>query len=236
MKRNLTIVIGIVLILFGGLALSANLILPAMGLTFRWWQVWRMWPIAVIGAGLLLSILPLLGRGRKGLAALFIPGLPTLVTGGILMFASIFDAWWAWTYLWPLEVLSLALGFAFAAIFTRSPGLGVPAILIGLNGVVLQFCAITGWWGIWSFIWVIEPLAVGLSLLLLSLRGRKQGLFMAGMLFCGFAAVAFATSTSLAITGWWPLRFLGPVVLIVVGLAFLFWSFVPRRTLPAETA
>ena len=236
MKKNLTIILGIGLIVLGALALAGNLILPMFGLHLRWWQFWRIWPMIVIVVGLLLSIVPLMAKGRKGITALLIPGLPTLITGGILMVASIFDAWWIWNYLWPLEVLSLALGFALAAIFTHSTGLGVPAIIIGLNGIVLQVCAISGWWGIWSFIWTIEPLAIGLSLLLLSLRGRHQGLFMAGLLFCTFAVVAFATATSLVVVGWWPLRYLGPAFLILLGVLFLVWSIFPKRSLPAKTA
>lgn len=233
MKKNLTIIMGIGLIIIGALALVTNLIMPAIGLHFRWWQFWRIWPMVVIAVGLLMSIIPFF---KKGIDILFIPGLPILITGSILMFASIFDAWWVWAYLWPLEVLSVALGFALAAIFARLPGLGVPAILIGLNGIILQFCAVTGWWSIWGFIWAIEPLAVGLSLLLLSMRGRKQGLFVAGLLFCTFAVVAFATSASVAIIGWWPLRYLAPIFLILTGIVLLGLSVLPKRSLPVETA
>lgn len=236
MKKNLTIIIGIGLVIFGGLALAANLLMPVLGFTFRWWQIYRFWPLAVISIGVLLSVIPLLAKGKKAVGIFFIFGLPILVTGAILLFSSLFDAWWVWSYLWPLEVLSVAMGFASAAIYARLPALGVPAILIGLNGILLQFCALTGWWTIWRFMWVIEPLAVGLSLLLLSWRRHSPRIFTAGLLFCGFAVLALAASASIALTGWWVIRYLSPIALIFIGAVILFWSIFPKRSLPAKTA
>jgi hypothetical protein len=89
---------------------------------------------------------PLAVRGKRGLGALFIPGMPTLATGLILLLASVFRRWDVWAWLWPLEVLALAAGFLVAAIYTRVIELVIPAIIIGLNRLLLQFCTVTGLW------------------------------------------------------------------------------------------
>ena len=49
--------------------------------------------------------------------------------------------WSLWAYLWPLEVISVAAGFILMAIFLKVPWLMIPASIIGLTGLVLQFCA-----------------------------------------------------------------------------------------------
>ena len=46
-----------------------------------------MWPVLVVGLGLLFVAPPLLTRGKRGLGALFIPGFPILATGAILFLA-----------------------------------------------------------------------------------------------------------------------------------------------------
>ncbi|NIV37763.1 MAG: hypothetical protein GWN58_52620, partial [Anaerolineae bacterium] len=65
------------------------------------------------------------------------------------LLASVFNVWSVWAWLWPMELISLAMGFLFAAIYMRLIWLIIPATIIGLNGMVFQFCAITGLWHWW---------------------------------------------------------------------------------------
>jgi len=221
MKPKSSTLIGILLILFGGLILAGNLLAATIGFRIQWVKIWRFWPVFVVMAGLMFTAAPLLWREKRGLGALYIPGFPILVTGGILFLASTLNNWEIWAYLWPLEVLSLALGFTFAALTIRSVGLGVPTIIIGLNGLVLQFCAITGFWSMWSSLWAIEPLAIGLVLLMFSLRYHNKPTFIVGASFCGFALVAFIFMLMLTFTGWWAFRYIGPAMLIAGGILVL---------------
>lgn len=231
MDRRFSILIGLMLILMGSLVLVFTLALPFLGLIGWGWGAWRLWPLIVIGLGLLFVLAPLLAGGKRGLAALFIPGVVVLATGGILLFASVFNAWSGWEWLWPLEVLALAVGFLFAAIYARTIWLLIPAILIGVNGLVLQFCAITGLWGAWAVLWTVEPLSVGLALLVVGARKQLAGLFVAGLILCGLAGLAL-TGMAALIPQWWLINLVGPVVLVLAGILVLIWSVAPGRLAP----
>jgi len=212
MNRRFSIPLGIVLVLIGGLALVATFLpLPGWNL-----QPWRLWPLAVVAVGLFLVVPPFLAPGRRGLSGLFIPGVPILTTGAILFFASVFDAWGSWAQLWPLEVLALALGFLLAAIFMRVIWLLIPAIIIGGNGLVMLFCALTGWWGTWAVLWTIEPFSVGLALLVVSIRPRSAALFWTGTGLCAFAGF-FAAMMAAILSQWGLLGLIGAAVLILAG-------------------
>lgn len=229
MSKKLSLITGICLILFGGLVLAGNFVFPALGIRFRWWKFWQLWPVIVLSIGLLINAIPFLARGKRGWGVLFIPGIPILVTGGILLFCSIFDAWSAWEFLWPLEPLSLGLGFTFAALWMRVAGLTFPAIIIGLNGLVLAFCNSTGWWEAWSVLWAIEPLAVGLALLVLGVRKSNKALVAIGLGLCGFAVVAAFGMSVLMLTGWWAFRLIWPLMFIFVGVAVILVGFLKTR-------
>jgi hypothetical protein len=221
MTKKLSVLLGIGLIGLGGLALVGNLVFPAMGIDFRWWEFWRLWPVLVLSVGLLFNAVPFMARSQRGWGAFFIAGIPILVTGGILLFCSLFNAWGAWSFLWPLEPLSLGLGFTFAALWMRSTGLVFPAILISLNGFVLAFCNTTGWWETWSVLWAVEPLSIGLAFLVMGVRKSNKAVVAIGLGFCGFAAVAAFGMSMLMLTGWWVMRYLWPLIFIFTGIAVI---------------
>lgn len=158
MNKGFSILASTVLILVGALALACNLIALLPGLKAHHCGLWQLWPLTVMGVGLFFVVPPLLVRAHRGLGGLFIPGTPILVTGSILLFASVFDAWEAWAWLWPLEVLALAVGFLLAAIYVRTVWLLVPAVCIGVPGLMFLLCAFTGWWGLWGVLWRIGVL------------------------------------------------------------------------------
>jgi len=219
-NRRFSILLGVVLIVLGGLTLAANLVGPLFGWGWWRWMPWRLWPLLVVSLGLLLVLSPFSTRGKPGLGGLFFPGMPILTTGTILLFASVFNAWDVWAWLWPLEVLSVAFSFLFAALYMRNTWLLIPAIIIGANGLLFQFCALTGWWGVWAVLWTIEPLSVGLALLAVNLKYRRKGLLIAGLILCGVAAFGLVLMTAV-LPEWWVLNLLGPVLFIGVGLILL---------------
>ena len=92
MNKRFSILVGVILILMGALGSAFNLVVPMLGLNVWRWGTWRLWPLAVVSIGLLVVLSPFLTRGYRGLGGLFIPGVPILTTGGILLFASVFDA------------------------------------------------------------------------------------------------------------------------------------------------
>lgn len=233
MNRTLSIIAGLMLVALGVVALGFTVGLPLLGWNAWEFGLWRLWPLLVLTVGVCFVLPPVLAPRKRGLGALFIPGFPILTTGCILLANSVFNAWELWARFWPLEVLSLALGFLFAAILMRESWLLFPAIIIGLNGVVFQFCALTGWWGSWSVLWTVEPLAVGLAFLVLALKYRKPGLVIAGASLCGMAALGFMGMSALFASRWWGFGLLGPLFLVALGCYLLVWGLTRRA--PAAT-
>ena len=110
----------------------------------------------------------------------------------------------------------------------------IPATIVGLNGLLFQFCAITGLWDAWAVMWTIEPLSVGLPLLLIGARKRLPGLLSAGLVLCGVAGVGLAGMTAILsmnwiLSGWWRMfKLVGSAILILVGALLLFWGLTHR--------
>ena len=238
MAKRMWVWVGAALVLLGVVSMAITLAMPLLGLTLLPWVLRRIWPLTVVGVGLAFVLPPLLSRRRRGLGGLFIPGVPILVTGGILLFTSVLHWWRAWEWLWPLEVLGVALGFLLAAAHLRVIWLIIPAIIIGANGLVLQFCAVTGLWDLWALLWAVEPLSVGVSLLLIGAKKRRPGLTLAGLILCAVGGVALVGMTAvLSLTAlfarWWVLKVVGPAILILAGL-LLIVSGVAQRWWPSR--
>ncbi len=232
MQKRLTALLGIALILLGLAALAGNMVLSALGVRLYWWEVWRLWPMIVIGLGILLCAAPFLSLKQRALGVFFIPGLLVLTNGGILLLSSLFSAWNIWSLLWPLEVLALAAGFVLAAFFCRLIWFGIPAIVLGLNGLALLFCSLTGLWSWWAVLWAIEPLTVGLCLLLIAAALRSPTLAVIGIVCCSFAALAFIGMTALLTIGGWLFRLTGPIILILMGLLLVMTHWLrPKKDL-----
>jgi len=230
MEKRTTFVIGAALVLFGLLSLSCSGTSLLLGIDVLGF-VWRLWPLIVLALGLTFMAAPLLARTKRGLGALFIPGMLVLSIGGMLLFASIFDAWGVWATLWPLLLISLATGFAFAAAYMRVSGLLIPAVIIGLNGLAFQFSSLTGLWSWWSVLWTIEPLSVGVALVAVGVLSRNSGIVTAGLIVSGIAIAGFLLMVSV-LGDWWPLRLVGPLFIILAGAALLGWSALRGKILP----
>jgi hypothetical protein len=229
MQKKTSLLFGVTLILLGVLALAGNLFLRVVGNGFV--LGFRAWPIFVVAAGLLFCLPPFIFSKLRGLSGLFIPGLPILTTGVVLFIASISGNWHIWNYLWPLEVISVALGFILMSIFMRVPWLMIPASIIGLTGLVLQFCAATGLWSSWGVLWTVEPFAVGLPLLLIGMFKKIEGVKVAGIILCGIGGLAFAAMSSLLITSLWITRLIGPAIVLVLGVLLVISALLKH---PAE--
>lgn len=234
MSRLLSLLIGLTLIACGGLALLAN----TLNFVFAWpvFALWRWWPVSLMALSLFFLVPPFLKRGRPGLSGLFIPGGLLFTVGGLTLFASVTNHWGVWARLWPLLLLNLAFSFTLMALYMRNAWLLVPAIFIGLNGVVLQFCALTGLWGAWAVLWTVEPFAVGLTLLLTAFQTRKGTVFFVGLAFCGLASAAalgmvalFNGFGSIAVS-------LLALSLIALGFLLLLWNLRPARPRPTPVA
>ena len=217
-SRIFSLIFGTALIGIGILSMFSNLFLLT--------ESWRLWPVIVVIVGLLLTAPGFFGLARRGFGAFFIFGTPVLVTGGILLFASLSHNWGIWALAWPLEVLGVALGFGLAALFMRVPALAIPASIIGANGLVLAFCNLTGLWQAWALLWPVEPLAVGLGLLVLGLAKRSAGINVAGITLCAIAGIGFFMTSFFSMFNLSILRFTVPAMLVLTGLIVAAMSFI----------
>lgn len=228
MNKNISILSGPFLIFIGGLALIHTLIAPLFNIEIN---PWSMWPLLVVGVGAMFTLAPFAERENRGLGALFIPGFPILMVSGLLFASNLLNWSSSWALFWPLIIIAVAAGFAAAAIWSQNIWLFIPAIIIGLNGIVFQLCSLTGWWHLWSVLWVIEPLSVGLALIFVSLFTKSRGLRRAGLIVTAVSAVGFSIMT-IILSGWTTI--LGAITLIVAGGAILLNNARRHSALPKE--
>ncbi len=209
-EKLFNLIAGITLLTIGVIALAGNVFLAT--------KAWRLWPVVVVLAGAALTFPGFLGFVHRGFGAFFIPGIPVLTTGGILLFASLTNHWEVWAIAWTLEILGLALGFVMAALFMRAPGLAIPAFIIGVNGMMFAFCAATGLWQSWAILWPIEFLAVGLGLLVLGIANQSAGVKTAASILLTIAGGGFFITAFLSIFNDNSImKFAVPVMLLVTG-------------------
>lgn len=204
--------------LITGVTLLAIGVIALIGNTFLATNAWKLWPVTIVLAGAALTLPGFLGLANRGFGAFFIPGMPVLITGAILLYASLTGHWEVWSVAWVLEILGLALGFIMAAIFMRAPGLAIPAFIIGVNGTLLAFCAVTGLWESWAILWPMEFLAIGLGLLVVGIANQSAGVKTAASVLLTIAGAGFFITAFLSVfNGNTLMRFAVPVMLLVTG-------------------
>jgi hypothetical protein len=222
MIRNLKLTTGALLTLLGGGLLAWNLFAAVLHLPEP--APWRLWPLAIAGLGLLFVLPPLVAPGQRSLGALFVPGLPLLAVAGLAVATLVFQPGFVWGHFWPQIVLALALALGLLALYLRSVWLVVPALILGLLGVALQFSALTGWWSVWAVLWTVVPLGAGLGLLIAGLWHRSSGLRVAGLLVCLFSAIAAASLSALLTQHWSLINVALALGLMAGGAALALWG------------
>lgn len=135
-----------------------------------------------------------------------------------------------------LGALEMALGaFVGGRLAARksesNPQMAGLVVGVGTTVVLLVLGALQGTLDAWAVLWTIEPLSVGLSLLVVSVVKRSGGLFVAGLILCGLAGVGLIGMTSV-VSAWWLPNLLGPAILILVGFLLLLSSVIRRSPAP----
>lgn len=226
MNKRTSLLFGITLIVLALLALGSSLLIGLVdGFNVRGVP---FWPLLVIGAGLMFCLPPLIFNKVRGLGGLFIPGIPVLTTGLLLLASSITGNWGLWTYFWPMEVIALAVGFILAAFSLKVIWLWIPASIIGLNGLMFLFCALTGFWSSWAVLWTMEFLSVGLPLLIIGFIRKMEGLKLAGVILCAISVVSFAAMSSVLASYALLFSWMGAGLLFVFG-SFLIFSALLKK-------
>ena len=235
MNRVFSILAGLMLIALGVLTLLSNFTVVLFGFSVARYIGGLVWSPLVIGLGLIVVVTPLLTRGQPSAGGLFIPGMPILATGVVMLLATILPGWDVWARLWPLLVLALAAGFIALALYQRNVWIVIPAIYHRperAGAAVLRNHRPVERLG--------RPLDRGTPGrgAHAPADGRQNALagdVRGGAGFCVVSGGALAAMLAL-VAGLW--RLAGVVSasgLILVGLALIVWSLIgPRR--PAPTA
>ncbi len=231
MQKKGSLFVGLFLIVLGVLSLAGNLGL-SLGRQMPH-NIYQLWSVIVIGMGLLFVMPPFFAPDNRALGGLFIPGVPILVTGGILFTASVMNNWGIWAHAWPLVVIAEALGLALGAIFIRVIWLMIPALIVGFVGLALQFTALTGFWATWAVLWTLVPLALGVAFLIIGIKEHRETLTTVGMGFCGFAGLAFA-GLSIYPVGLKFANLIAPAIVILMGAMLIAIAFL-KKNKPDET-
>lgn len=117
--NNASIVAGSMLILFGLLALFGQL--------FQGWNIWTsVWPLAIVGAGVLLFVSMFLGG--KSASGFAVPASILLTTGLILFVQNLMHYWESWAYAWTLIVAAVGFGNLIIGIYNENPILRQAAV------------------------------------------------------------------------------------------------------------
>lgn len=67
---------------------------------------------------------------------------------------------------WAFEIFLVSALLAFIGWGTQTPWLLTPGLILFANAALLGYSAITGRWADWAFLWMFEPLIIGLSIYL----------------------------------------------------------------------
>jgi serine/threonine protein kinase len=93
---------------------------------------------------------------KRGVGMAVLGALGLMVAGNLLavmleILGNVFDRGWA------VEVLWVGVGLCAIMYASRRPGWMIPIAMIMGNGFILAYCSLTGWWGQWALLWLLEP-------------------------------------------------------------------------------
>jgi hypothetical protein len=193
---------------------------------------WRWWPAVIIAFGALIALLPVFIR-QRWMGLLYVIAAPLVAIGIMLLISMTSGQWFWWVRWWPIGVLSVALGFALAAIYAREVWLLVPAIFLGVNGGLFLFNMWYGQWYLWKVLWIVQPLSLGLALLLVGVVKHSGVTLGFGIAFSVMSIFFSALMTPIFYDTAQLTGSMGALTLVATGLALLLWNV--RRT-PKITA
>ncbi len=132
-------------------------------------------------------------------------------------------------YQWPLVVIGVGVLLFFLGLLARSPGLSVPACIVGGIGGILYWQNATGQWGSWSYLWTLIPAFVGVGIILTTLLGgeTRRG-YTAGLRLIIISAIMFVIflmifSGQADIIKFWP------VLIILLGIWITIQAVIRKR-------
>jgi serine/threonine protein kinase len=95
----------------------------------------------------------------------------TLYSVGAILFVNMALIWLGgifggkvWAHAWSLEIVAVGILLSALLAALANPWLLIPAGIVMGNGLLFSFFTLTGWWSLWTVLWPLEPLLVGISI------------------------------------------------------------------------
>jgi serine/threonine protein kinase len=110
----------------------------------------------------------------------------------VLLWLSGIFGWKVFGHAWPLEIIGAGVLLSAIMAALASPWLLIPAGILMGNGLLFTYFSLTGWWSHWTFLWPLEPLLLGVSIVAPFglIRQGSRGNWLARRV--GFAAIGLA--------------------------------------------
>lgn len=166
-------------------------------------------------------------RQRSGLAA----GLALIVIGAVLLAARLIPGLREYGWHWPLIIVGIGVFLLVLGLATRTPGLAIPACIVGGIGGLLYWQVLTDRWESWSYAWALIPGFVGVGMVVASLlesKGQRGELLRGGGTLILISLILFAIFGSF-LGGFWGLGQYWPLLLVLLGLFLLVQPFLFRK-------
>ena len=163
-------------------------------------------------------------------------GVLLIALGIIFLIGQAAPGMWSWVnaFSWPLFVVGAGLLLLIIGVLTNTPGMAVPACIVGGIGLLLYWQNKTGDWASWSYAWALIPGFVGIGTIVTGLWQGKWADVRGGLWLIAISAILFVVFGSLLgglfggslgiLAQWWPLA------LIAVGVLSLIDYVARRRT------
>lgn len=166
-------------------------------------------------------------RRKSGLVA----GLVLIVIGAALLAARFIPGLREFGLQWPVIIIGVGLFLFLLGLVTRTPGLAIPACIVGGIGGLLYWQTLTHRWESWSYAWALIPGFVGVGMIvagLLEAKGKRAELVRGGGTLVVISLVLFVIFGSF-LGGFWRLGQYWPLLLVALGLFLLVQPFLFRK-------
>ncbi len=129
---------------------------------------------------------------------------------------------------WPFQIIGFGLLLALAGLLTWTPGLMIPASIVGGTGAMLYWQNSTGNWESWAYAWTLIPGFVGAGLILFGLLKWRRNAILGG-LWCIMTALVLFGIFGSTLGGLHIGNLLWPVGLILLGLLIFIIPMFRRK-------
>ena len=117
----------------------------------------------------------------------------------VLLWLSGIFGWKVFAHAWPMEITAVGVLLSALMAALAIPWLLIPAGILMGNGLLFTYFTLTGFWSHWTFLWPLEPILVGFSIIapFLLVRRGPRGNWLTrriGIVLIGSAGILFILS------------------------------------------